>query len=126
MADVIAVIHSMVDDGLLAETRNASGRVEIRFPRLALKMDAPPKAAVGGPRLTPIPGLKLVYQVDEVRQGTAPIDVAAIAESVLASPASRHRVYHDKSWKDATAVPEIAAFLPPPEDEIPDDIPPDI
>lgn len=123
MDEVIQVIQRMVDNRVLKETRNSRGQVEIRFPRLALKMDAPPTI---GPRPPPPPGMKLVYQVDEVRQGTGPIDVAAIAERVAASPGSRHRVYHEKSWKNADEVPEIAALLPPPEDDIPDDIPPDI
>ena len=77
-----------------------------------------PPAAAGGAELT------LVYQMDEVRQGTGPMRVSEIAQSVLAEPYSRHRVYHEKSWKDAASVPEIAEHLPP-EDDIPDDIPPD-
>lgn len=141
MSDVVGVIQRMVDDGILRETRNASGQVELRFPRLALRMDIPPR-----PESLTVPGastpaartaatapagamagaeLKLVYQVDEVRQGNGPIAVSVIAQHVHAAPTSRHRVYHEKSWKNASDVPEVRALLSPADDEIPDDIPPD-
>lgn len=144
MGDVIQVIHRMVDDAKIKETRNSSGQVEVHFPRLALNMNTPP---AGQQRAAPVPNklatpgpataspvrppavaggaeLKLVYQMDEVRQGTGPMRASEIAQSILAAPYSRHRVYHEKSWKDAVSVPEIAEHLPP-EDDIPDDIPPD-
>jgi len=136
MGDVIRVIQRMVDDAKLKETRNSAGQVEVHFPRLAVNMDSPPaiKSAIhpspaatpGVPRPPPPTGpeLKLVYQMDEVRQGTGPMYVSDIAQSVFGSPNARHRVYHEKRWKDAASVPEVLAHLPS-EDTIPDDTPPD-
>ena len=137
MADVIEVIHRMVDDGVLAETRNASGRVETRFPRLALKMDEPPQptapeppapvtvptppptpkgVAVGEP--PPLPAEVKYHHTgpDGARVIASP---AQIAYSVNANPVGRHLVWKEgmAAWSDPRTVPEIAAFLgvqPPP------------
>lgn len=141
MSDAIDVVQRMVDQGILREARNRAGQIEMRFPRLAMNMDAASNPTSGAgpirtqsrppaPNVAPtdghqlLPELKLVYQVNDVRQGGGPVSVTEIAARIQAEPASRHRVYHEKAWKDAMAIPEVCALIP--VDEIPDDIPEDI
>ena len=131
MSAAVDVIQRMVDDGVLVEARNSAGQVELRFPRLALNMDAPPSNS-GKAVKSPVPPdpedgpttageTTLYYKVDKVLQGDSETAISRIAGRVAAEPNARHRVLHEQTWKNAVDVPEIAALLRRSAGSLPDD-----